>query len=137
MSVLLRVEHDCFLKVKGIDFHDRGTVQSIANGQAELMTNDGVSASDHDISFCLFAQQVNMRASLLDLTPINPGYGGLAHPFVGKWVQVRQQKQGTLLQIMKGKEGFVRSHNPIQNTFVLDLGTMGYQTVHATAIWRR
>ena len=63
--------------------------------------------------------------------------GGLTHLFVGKWVQVRMQNQGTICQVLKGKEAFVWSHNLIQNTFIVDLDTMGYQTLHMTLIWQR
>ena len=53
VSVVLRVELGDFLKVKGIDFHDRGTVKSIGpNGQVELMTDSVVSTSNHD-NICL------------------------------------------------------------------------------------
>lgn len=53
VSVVLRVELGDFLKVKGIDFHNCSTVKSIGpNGQVELMTDNGVSTSNHD-NICL------------------------------------------------------------------------------------
>ena len=78
VSVVLRVELGDFLKVKGVDFHDRSTVKSIdPNGQVELMTDDGVSTSNHD-NICLLNWSIDQSAHVF--IGLNASKSGLWGP---------------------------------------------------------
>lgn len=73
---------------------------------------------------------------LLDLIEVQPGFVSNKHPFVGKWVMLKMHGAATG-RSLKGREAFVRSHDWIKNTFVVDVGAFGQHTVHATTIWNR
>lgn len=67
---------------------------------------------------------------------IQPGFVFNKHPVVGKWVTLKMHGAATG-RSLKGREAFVRSHDWIKNTFVVDVGAFGQHTVHATTIWNR
>ena len=69
------------------------------------------------------------------LTNIHVRYDSIQHPFMGKYVQIILQRLDAALQLFKGKEGNAQSHNPLQNTFVIDLFPLGDWTIHMTDVW--
>ena len=87
------------------------------------------------ISVCLPDQQHKMMCSILDLTVIIPGYIGHQHLCIGLWVRIKPHQLSGAGQLLKGKEGFVHSHKPIRNTFVVNVAALSDQTVYATTIW--
>lgn len=89
------------------------------------------------LSACLLHRQISLKTSLIRLKEIEAGYIGHEHPFVGKWVTIKPPEGLVALKVLKGREGSVRSHNVVQNTFVVDLTTLGDQTIPATAVWQR
>lgn len=74
---------------------------------------------------------------LLSLVEIERGFPSNKHPFVGKWVTLKMHGASGTDRSLKGREAFVRSHDWLKNTFVVDVGAFGRHTVHATTVWNR
>ena len=77
----------------------------------------------------LTINQTTVRLTLDCLQPINPGYGEIQHPAVGKEVTVWAKKNP-----WRGHVGTAKSHNFIFNTFQVAFPT-AIVTFYAQELW--